>query len=534
MARELSRTRGAPAALAAALVGVLAIGAPSAAEARRPDPAARLAKDVKVDRVLDHLEELQEIADDNGGNRAAGQPGYSASVDYLVERLRKGGYQPQVQSFTFPFAQDFSVLHQLSPTQITYVNETDFLRNMFDGSPQGEATGTVVGVDLALPPPPAPGSTSGCEREDFATFPSGSIALVQRGTCDFTVKALNAQAAGASGVLVMNEGQEGRTGIFGMSGDGSALTIPVVSTTFEVGAALAAAQAPQVHMEVSFSVEERTTYNVIAQTRRGNTDNVVMAGAHLDSVQVGPGINDNGSGSAALLEVAEEFGRQRVNNAVRFAWWGAEEEGLLGAEHYVGTLDEAERDRIALYLNFDMVASPNYTFGIYDGDNSGETAPDGFIPAGSAEIEDLFEAFYQGRGLPFEDSEFSGRSDYGPFIAVGIPAGGLFTGAEGVKTPAQAARFGGLAGVAFDPCYHQACDNLTGEGQPEEVYGALDDLEGNINVEALDVNTDAIATAVATFAADTSVVNGYVTPPRGGRADLRVAGSLEGHAALTQ
>ena len=163
-----------------------------------------------------------------------------------------------------------------------------------------------------------------------------------------------------------------------------------------------------------------------------------------------------------------------------------------------------------------MVASPNYMFGIYDGDNSGGTAAPGFIPPGSAEIEDVFERFYAERGEPFQDSEFSGRSDYGPFIAVDIPAGGLFTGAEVPKTAAEAALYGGVAGAAYDPCYHQFCDNLTGAGQPAALYAALREdyaLIGNVNVHALDVNSDAIAAAVLTFAYDTSTVNGVPGKP---------------------
>jgi Zn-dependent M28 family amino/carboxypeptidase len=182
---------------------------------------------------------------------------------------------------------------------------------------------------------------------------------------------------------------------------------------------------------VEFTAETRPSYNVFAESASGDDSNVVMAGAHLDSVQDGAGINDNGSGSAALLEVALQLAEEQVNpmNTVRFAWWGAEESGLLGSEHYVESLTAEEIDDIALYLNFDMIGSPNYMFGIYGGDNSSGTAP-APIPPGSAEIEDVFEAFYASRGLAFNDTEFSGRSDYGPFIAVGIPAGGLFTGAE--------------------------------------------------------------------------------------------------------
>ena len=160
-----------------------------------------------------------------------------------------------------------------------------------------------------------------------------------------------------------------------------------------------------------------------------------------------------------------------------------------------------------------MIGSPNYFYGVYDGDNSSGTAPDGFIPEGSAAIEDVFEQFYDSQGLPYQDTDFSGRSDYGPFIAVGIPAGGLFTGAEDVKTADEAALYGGLPGEAYDPCYHQPCDNLTGDNADEALYDALDDsyrhrLTGNVNRTALDVNSDALAAAIITFAFDTSTVNG--------------------------
>ncbi|HEY3484847.1 MAG TPA: M20/M25/M40 family metallo-hydrolase, partial [Ilumatobacteraceae bacterium] len=263
---------------------------------------------------------------------------------------------------------------------------------------------------------------------------------------------------------------------------------------------------------------ERTAWNVTAETADGNDENVVMAGAHLDSVQDGAGINDNGSGSAALLEVAEQMAKVKPNNTVRFAWWGAEESGLLGSEHYVADLEENdpdELDRIALYLNFDMIASPNFTFGIYDGDNSGGTAAPGFIPEGSAQIEDVFESFFTSQGLPFKDTEFSGRSDYGAFIAVGIPAGGLFTGAEVPKTAAEAEIFGGVAGAQLDPCYHAFCDNLRGDGHNAALFAQLAEdyeLVGNINVDALDANTDAMAYAVITFAFDTSIVNDVSAP----------------------
>jgi hypothetical protein len=182
--------------------------------------------------VLEHLEALQEIADDNGGNRAAGLPGYEASVDYVVEQLRDAGYHPRLQEFVFDYFEENSELIRVSPQPRTFINETDFLRNRFDsGTPEGTATGPLVPVDLVIDPSgPANSSNSGCEAADFAGFPTGGIALVQRGTCGFNVKVLNAQAAGAGAVIVMNEGQPGRTGLLNMIGDATGLTIPASCT----------------------------------------------------------------------------------------------------------------------------------------------------------------------------------------------------------------------------------------------------------------------------------------------------------------
>ena len=505
-------------AFAVLAAGALAVSVAYAAPAYAAPPSnnnsvKKITNAVTLDGVLDHLEALQAIADANGGNRAVGLPGFAASVDYVMNQLTAAGYQPVKQAFQFDYFEENSELIRVSPNPRTFVNGTDFLRNTFDsGTPEGTATGTLVLVDFANPPRPMLGS-SGCDAADWAGFPAGSIALVQRGTCGFAVKALNAQAAGAAAVIIANDGRPGE--LVNMIGDATGLTIPAVWATTAAGLDLASTPGATVTVKVEFTADERTAWNVIAETANGNDDNVVMAGAHLDSVQAGPGINDNGSGSAALLETAIQMSKVKPNNTVRFAWWGGEEEGLLGSEYYVGQLSEDQAADIALYLNFDMIASPNYMFGIYDGDNSGGTAAAGFIPEGSAQIEDVFEAFYDSRDLPYQDSEFSGRSDYGPFIAVGIPAGGLFTGAEVHKTASEAALYGGVVGAAYDPCYHQFCDNLTGAGQNAAVYALLKqdyELVGNINVHALDVNSDAIATSVLTFAYDTSTVNGVKSP----------------------
>ncbi|GIH91117.1 M28 family peptidase [Planobispora siamensis] len=270
----------------------------------------------------------------------------------------------------------------------------------------------------------------------------------------------------------------------------------------------------------SFTYNGATGYNVIAEwTRAGDANDVLMVGAHLDSVSAGPGINDNGSGSAAILETALEVARQNLAPAkrLRFAWWGAEELGLRGSQFYVNNLSATERSRIKGYLNFDMVGSPNPGYFVYDGDNSDGTGA-GPGPAGSAQIERTIQDYFTSIGVPTRGTDFDGRSDYGPFIAVGIPAGGTFTGAEGIKSSAQASLWGGTAGQAFDRCYHRSCDTTA-----------------NINDTALDRNADAIAYAVWTIATATPPVvvwqdtfeaeNGWTVNPNG--TDTATTGTWE-------
>ncbi len=445
---------------------------------------------VTVDGVLEHEQALQAIADANGGTRAAGTEGYTQSVEYVVDTLEAAGWSVELDEFDFTFVPP-PVLEQLTPVMAEYDSGT------FTGTGYGEVTGNVIPVDIVLAPPRDP-VTSGCEAADFAGIDwsgTNDIALIQRGTCEFGVKAINAQTAGAEAVIIFNQGNtELRSGLvtgtlFGINQ--TPLSIPVVGASFADGAALAQAGSTA-HIVVD-SPESRPQVNVIAELPGTNDDNVVMAGAHLDSVLAGPGINDNGSGSSALLEIAQQISKLKPENTIRFAWWGAEESGLLGSRAYVadqvaaGTLDE-----VALYLNFDMVASPNYIFMVYDGDESGWPAPV-VVPEGSVQIEDLFESYYTWAGVPYDDAEFSGRSDYQAFIQNGIPAGGLFTGAEVPKTEEQAAIWGGTAGAQYDPCYHLACDDID-----------------NLALDALDVNSDAIAAAVLTYAYSTETVNGVV------------------------
>ncbi|GAA0969530.1 aminopeptidase PaaP [Acrocarpospora macrocephala] len=475
--------------VAAALILPLSLATPASAGPIDDVFAKLLVKQVKGVNVKKHLDSFQAIANANGGTRAAGTPGYDASRDYVAKLLRRAGYKVTLDPVNF--VQSWTennppTLNLTAPGSKTYVPNEDFYS--FQPSPSGDVTAQVQGVDLTLPPTPTSTSTSGCETSDFAGFVAGRIALIQRGTCPFVTKVLNAASAGATGLIIFNEGQPGRTDAFPLDIGEWRAGIPMVFADFAVGNELAGTPGAVVRLKVDATLGLGTSHNVIAETRFGDSRNVVMVGAHLDSVPEGPGINDNGSGSAAILETALQMKHLPVRNKVRFAFWAAEELGLLGSDQYVNELTQEQRDRIRLYLNFDMIASPNYAYKLYDGDDSdGVGSPAG--PPGSAEIEQRLKAFFTGRGLPTVGTDFDGRSDYGPFIAVGIPAGGIFTGAEGAKTAEEAALFGGTADVAYDVCYHQACDTIA-----------------NPNMTALDVNADAIADSVARYAFNTSAI----------------------------
>jgi Zn-dependent M28 family amino/carboxypeptidase len=435
-----------------------------------------LRKEISSKRMLTHLRAFQQIADDTGGHRASGFEGYGASVQYVLTQLRAAGYTPRTQVFSFVTFQELSdpVLRQVSPTPKLYTQD-EFLTMSYSASGDTREQ-PITAVDIKLDGDRTPlgnGSGSGCDAADFTGFPADNIALVQRGTCDFVVKVLNAQNAGASGVIVFNQGNnEGRTGVVaGTLGeaaqDGTApdVEIPATGISFAEGARLAGEMDPVGQLIVNAESDRRTSSNILADTRSGDPDNVTIMGAHLDSVPEGPGINDNGSGSAFLLETAIRMAKERIRteNRVRFAWWGAEESGLVGATRYVAAISDPEFAQIAANLNFDMLASPNHAKFVYDGDFS-HTPPPATAPVvnpGAAYIERTFVSYFDSQDLPTEPTAFDGRSDYKPFQDNGIAAGGLFSGAEVAKTPAQVAKWGGTAGIAFDPNYHQAGDDIT-------------------------------------------------------------------------
>jgi Zn-dependent M28 family amino/carboxypeptidase len=479
--RRFTHARRALAATAVACASTLVLTSTGAVAAKDPaQPSKQFRKAVTPGGIGLHLDALQEIADANDGTRVSGSAGYKASRDYVVKTLRAAGYKPTVQTFQFPyFAENTpSTLTQLTPDATTYKDPDQF--SVMDYSASGDVSGQVVPVDTNLAANPS--STSGCEAEDFASFPAGAIALMQRGTCPFADKVANAEEAGAAAALVFNRGvdttDDGSVTLEGTLGE-AGTKIPALGLSFAAGVDLGSPAGTTVQVVTDTINDVRTTYNVIADTQRGDPDRVVMTGAHLDSVEAGPGINDNGSGTATLLETAEQLAKvKKLKNKVRFAFWGAEEEGLLGSTHYVDDLVENDPDTLAeigAYLNFDMVGSPNFVRFVYDGDNSLGADID-TPPAGSGDIEALFTDYFAGQGLESEPTAFDGRSDYGPFIENGVPSGGLFSGAEETKSAEEASIYGGVAGAAYDACYHQACDT-----------------RANVNMVAIDQFSDAAA-----------------------------------------
>jgi aminopeptidase Y len=477
------------------IVVPMALAGQEACDNRVNNTFAKLLECVTLEGVREHQAAFQAIADANNGSRVSGAAGYDQSVDYVVERMTAAGYEVTIQDFQFQTFISLSppVLEQVAPPPAGPI-----ANNIMSYSGSGDVTASVT----ALAAPPAD-PTPGCDAGDFAGFPAGNIALISRGACTFALKATNAYNAGAVGVVIYNNIPGS---ISGTLGNGFTLDIPVTSVAQDVGQQLAATSGLVLRLMTSTFRGIATTYNVLAESVDGDPDNVIMAGAHLDSVNAGPGIQDNGSGSAAILEVAEQMAKVKPRNKVRFAWWGAEESGLVGSIYYVNNLSQEEQDKIALYLNFDMIGSPNHVFFIYDGDDSdGVGAGPG--PAGSAEIEQTFERYFEMIGQPYKGTDFSGRSDYGPFIAVGIPSGGLFTGAEGIKTAAEAAIWGGTAGEQYDPCYHLACDTYD-----------------NINLHALDVNSDAVAFATLQYAMNTEEINGLR-----GKGNFQITPGNSGH-----
>ena len=442
--------------------------------------AAQLRDKVSTDAMMAHLSKLQDIANENNGTRAIGTPGYEASVDYVVNTLRDKGFDVDTPEFTA------KVFHaEKGSVQVGDATWDAHALQYTAGTPDEGVSGPLVATR-------ADDDTPGCSASDYDGLPAkGAIVLVDRGKCQFKDKGAIAVERGAVAMIIADNVDEEKMG--GTLGEDTGVKIPVVSVTKSAGAKLRAATGTAT-LKLQAETKDIKARNVIAQTKSGSAHDVVMLGAHLDSVPEGPGINDNGSGVAAVLETALQLGDSpQVHNAVRFGFWGAEELGLIGSLKYVESLDVEQLKDIALYLNFDMLASPNPGYFTYDGDQSIPPAERGHpvVPEGSAGIERALTAYLKSAGKTGQDTSFDGRSDYDGFTLAGVPSGGLFSGAENKKSPEQAELWGGQADEPFDPNYHQKGDTLE-----------------HIDADELGINGGGVAYAAGLYAQDLSGRNG--------------------------
>ncbi|SEG43951.1 M28 family metallopeptidase [Vibrio hangzhouensis] len=506
--------------------------------------ATHVSKKIDREEVVSHLVELEGLAsvttDGQSTTRSAGSQGYQNSLEYILTVMQDNGYMVTTQAFDFRAWEELAGT-ELSVNSVALIGvreaqegvEPDFATMSYSGSSNGVLNGTLSFITPDFRFDAADyDSTDGCEASDFTGKDvAGKIAVIQRGGCTFDSKVVNAQNAGAIAVIVFNQGNsEGRKSVVnGTLGSDSSATIPAFGARFDLGKAwfdLAGSQTVEATLTVSVQDEIVVTENVIAETPTGDASQVVMIGAHLDSVPEGPGINDNGSGTAGLLAYAVTLADSKipVKNKIRFAWWAAEEAGLVGSEYYTNSLfseiyakaqqqileelgltDPAaltpeqwdlvearykELNDIKLYLNFDMIGSPNYILGVMDGDLSDtKDSPDNAYtgdfepPYGTSDIELNFNKFFASKQLSTVPQALSKRSDYAGFADWGVAFGGLFTGAEKTKTADEVALFGGDIDVAYDVCYHQACDDLN-----------------NVSQEALHINTQALAYVTTYYA----------------------------------
>jgi Zn-dependent M28 family amino/carboxypeptidase len=473
--------------VAVAIAALLTAGGCGRDQGKGPQAnnAVAYAKDlqskVTLDATMAHLQKLQDIADANKGTRAAGSPGYDASVEYVAKALRDKGFDVTTPEFTMGMftvdKESLSVNGQ--PVEAHAIG--------FSGaSPAAGATGRFVVA--------SGGAHLGCTARDYDGLDvTGAVLMVDRGECLLAQKSTLATEHGAVALVVANNVDEKELGATMEESD--QIKIPVLSVTKADGAKLRP-ETGTATVITDARVEQVKTRNVIAQTKTGATNNVVMVGAHLDSVKEGPGINDNGTGVATILETALQMGPSpQVANAVRFGFWGGEEEGLLGSNDYVRSLNVEALKDIALYLNFDMMASPNTCYFTSDADQSLPPDPkadaDQLIPEGSPGIERTLVDTLKTAGKTPQDLPFDGRSDYDGFTRAGIPSGNLDTGADNIKTPEQVKLWGGTADQACDPNYHTANDTIH-----------------NVNRDALALNGGVIGYVVGLYAQDQGGHNG--------------------------
>ncbi|KAJ1852567.1 hypothetical protein GGH12_005400 [Coemansia sp. RSA 1822] len=449
---------------------------------------------LSTDNIRRHLTKLLEIAREHNNSRSV-TTGHAASGSYVLSQLEKYGncdsYKQRFVSPVWTVTQP-PTLRVREPYRVDYIHETDFELMRYGGR---SANITHARITVAA---------RACAAKDIGDV-SGRVVVVESTKgCSLFEAAFMLEQMGARAVVFVRAAQYKQPSrmrvrfVEWKEGD-ALMTIPVLSVTHSVGQVLA--HASQVDIETHSQIDEVETFNILCVGRTGDPRNTIVVGAHLDSVRDGPGINDNGSGSSSILEIQLTLARIRFapHNRLVFAWWGAEEDGLLGSRHFTHTMarnwtnkwtphePRIEWTDIALNLNFDMLASPNYIALVHNGTHAPHTTR-----TGSQRIQRVFENYFARHQYAYEVTDMRGGSDFLPFVQNGVPAGGVLTGAGEVKSIKERLVHGGLAHAALDTCYHRDCDTLL-----------------NINIEALQKMSRAAMYAVSTLAS-TVDLRGYL------------------------
>ncbi|KAJ1924901.1 hypothetical protein IWQ60_004908 [Tieghemiomyces parasiticus] len=443
-----------------------------------PRPSLFTAHDDMLDQqhIRQHLESLYAIAGNNSNSRAVAL-GHRESADYVYNVLESHGACDTLETQWF----DTPVYTEKRPPRLSmsYPTWIAFRPGLdFQGMRYGGNSSTYLPSRNVYPV-----NGGGCRSYQYGPSTKGNVAVIQiTKLCSLFEAAYTAQRAGVAAVLFYGSPNQrtlpnGRVRQTEWQVGDPSVSIPVLAVSYPIGRMLAGITDARINLVVANEIAVVPTYNVLCAWEAPLVNDTIVVGSHL----AGPGINDNGSGSASTLEIILALRRSKFRPAHRlvFAWWSAEEDGLLGSQYFARTLYDATAStnataittdaytvasplkmaltwpQIYLYLNFDMLASPNYIAMIH----RGEDAP-GDLTIGSTLIQQAFESFFRQRQYPYALTRMTAGSDFVPFLQRGVPAGGILTGAGEIKTPDQRARFGGLANTPLDPCYHQACDTL--------------------------------------------------------------------------
>jgi Zn-dependent M28 family amino/carboxypeptidase len=517
------------AAAFAGTAGASAAPSPAGCDNRVNDTADKLVPCITQADLWAHMQAFQRIADANPGpdghaSRNSGEPGYKASVDYVAGKMREAGYNVTIQTYKFDYsAFGTTTMSESSPLNETFALNTDWLPGRSNGSVTDAQVVPAAGIQIPSPG----GNASGCAPGDFGDM-TGKIALIQRGTCTFQAKVDNAVAAHAAGVIIFNEGNtDARSGVF----NGSLTTIPTIPVAFtstahgkQLNDAFIAGTPAVVSINVQSIVRPNTDdYNVIAESKGGDPNHVVVIDAHLDAI-FGAGMLDNASGSATILDIAQKMRKVDPRNKLRFIWFGGEELGELGSKFYVGGLTPAELGKIGYDLDADVMATPNYTLAVLDPaavDFFSRTVSEQFPPQvyePSKFARDIGVSYFTSQGKNHEFFSPVG-TDAEQFNLAGVPASGILTGQDCCKTQDEVDLFGGFLGN------FEGNVPSTDGGCVDNPFRWCDNLSNN-DPKILTLTSKAFATMAVKMAFDRTVV-GVRNMPIFSRSALKAAAAAD-------